>query len=122
MIELTALDFSNGLKSEEGKVNYRRQALYVAQSATCHYCKDYFPIENWTIDHKTPLSRGGSNAFGNLVGACRKCNGDKDNLTEEEYAEVIRLRALPTRPNYLIHRVRNSLMDMAILEVENICK
>jgi len=27
-----------------------------------------------TVDHKLPLSRGGTNDLTNLVGACRRCN------------------------------------------------
>jgi hypothetical protein len=38
-----------------------------------------------------PQSRGGG-AHGNLVKACKPCNGDKGSLTLEEYRLVIALR------------------------------
>lgn len=38
-----------------------------------------------TIDHRVPLARGGSWKRFNLICACRGCNEDKDNMTENEY-------------------------------------
>lgn len=47
---------------------------------TCAYCGE----EGNTVDHILPESRGGENTWGNLVCACRDCNGKKDNMTPEE--------------------------------------
>lgn len=58
----------------------------------CHYCGIRTTI--WTDrndpthlekDHRTPLSRGGSDAPDNLAVSCRGCNLDKRAMTEEEY-------------------------------------
>lgn len=38
-----------------------------------------------TIDHRLPLSRGGTWDRSNLCIACRDCNGAKGNLTAEEF-------------------------------------
>lgn len=38
-----------------------------------------------TVDHQTPISRGGSGAKDNLVTACQTCNQQKANMTVEEY-------------------------------------
>ena len=38
-----------------------------------------------TIDHKIPLSRGGTWKRYNLTCACRRCNTQKGNMTAEEY-------------------------------------
>lgn len=40
-----------------------------------------------TIDHKVPLSRGGSWKRFNLTCACRRCNGEKADMTVEEYSD-----------------------------------
>src|SRR5215472_13531059 len=53
-----------------------------------------------TIDHLTPISRGGKNRFhsivsgsaSNIVYCHRKCNEDKANRTLEEYRIVIAAR------------------------------
>lgn len=47
---------------------------------TCAYCGEFAN----TVDHILPESRGGEWTWGNLVAACVKCNGSKDNLTPEE--------------------------------------
>lgn len=37
------------------------------------------------VDHKLPISRGGSNWPSNLTLACRTCNRDKNNKTSDEF-------------------------------------
>ena len=38
-----------------------------------------------TVDHLTPVRRGGESTEENLVPACRTCNRAKDRMTLEEY-------------------------------------
>jgi 5-methylcytosine-specific restriction endonuclease McrA len=47
----------------------------------CAYCGGLAD----TVDHKQPLSRGGSNEWWNLTAACRSCNSRKHNKTVEEF-------------------------------------
>lgn len=56
---------------------------FVRQGGKCFYCKKL--IGRFHIDHKTPLSRGGSNWPSNLVCACARCNMKKQALTAEEF-------------------------------------
>ncbi len=35
---------------------------------------------SWEVDHKVPISRGGSDSFANLVPACPDCNRTKADL------------------------------------------
>ncbi len=57
----------------------------------CHYC--WIPLANAespgtgmaTIDHKIPLSRGGSNRLENLVLCCEKCNVEKDDQSYKNF-------------------------------------
>jgi hypothetical protein len=52
----------------------------------CYYCNRTLTSQDMvTVDHKTPLSRGGLTTEENLVIACCECNSEKDNMTEEEY-------------------------------------
>jgi hypothetical protein len=40
-----------------------------------------------TIDHRTPLTRGGTWALDNLVIACERCNGEKADMPYDTYVE-----------------------------------
>lgn len=62
-----------------------RERLYCEQSGQCHYCGQHTVFGFWTIDHKTPRSRQGSNRQDNMVGCCNNCNRGKGPLTYEEF-------------------------------------
>lgn len=55
----------------------------------CYYCKKAIQINtnknDLTVDHKTPLSRGGKSIYSNLVISCFSCNSEKADMTEKEY-------------------------------------
>jgi len=57
-------------------------ALLGYHGGACAYCGSKVLIE---IDHRTPLTRGGSNLIENLLPACRRCNRRKGTMTEEEF-------------------------------------
>ena len=52
---------------------------------TCIYCQKPIVFGEDTLEHKIPLSRGGTNLRENLDIACRKCNLQKNSKTEIEY-------------------------------------
>lgn len=56
----------------------------------CHYCGEKTPDALRTVDHKTPLARGGEHTAANLVMACRACNSSKRDMTEEEFFQRIK--------------------------------
>jgi 5-methylcytosine-specific restriction endonuclease McrA len=43
-------------------------------------------------DHKTPLTRGGTNWPSNIQLLCRKCNVKKARWTHREYLEILARR------------------------------
>lgn len=51
----------------------------------CAYCGHRFSPGALTMDHVTPLVRGGRTTRGNCVPACRACNRMKSNLPAEEW-------------------------------------
>ena len=56
----------------------------------CHYCGAELMSDRtreWRIDHRVPVSRGGSDDPGNLVLACELDNQRKGDLTEPEYRD-----------------------------------
>lgn len=58
---------------------------------TCYLCEEPIPFGKDHLEHKTPLSRRGTNKYNNLAIACQKCNCKKHNKTEEEYRKDILL-------------------------------
>lgn len=47
----------------------------------CHYCHEKFSLEELTMDHIVPLSRGGKSTKSNVVTCCKACNNKKKYLT-----------------------------------------
>lgn len=47
-----------------------------------NYQAHHLDPNSFTIDHITPLSRGGTDTLDNLAACCRKCNRDKSNRLE----------------------------------------
>src|SRR5438105_2885390 len=56
----------------------------------CWYCGLDTLVDGPTHDHPTPLSRGGSDVFDNLVLACKHCNSEKGNMDVETYRYFLR--------------------------------
>lgn len=61
--------------------------IYELQRGRCYWCRK--PVKEYHVDHRVPLSRGGSNGPENLVVACASCNLRKGALTPEEFAGVL---------------------------------
>lgn len=79
-----------------------REQMFL-ENNKCHYCIHEMILEkrsmktpikgdSATIEHKIPISRGGSNSRDNKVLACYNCNADKGWLTDEEYFAVLAVR------------------------------
>ena len=52
---------------------------------TCYLCLKAIEFKQDCLEHKLPLSRGGTNVYENLGVAHCICNSEKGNKTEEEY-------------------------------------
>ncbi len=65
----------------------------LAEHPLCDYCR--MPLSfAASLDHRTPVSRGGRHTLDNLAVCCSRCNSIKGMLTENEYREVLTLLAL----------------------------
>lgn len=60
------------------------RALVRQTGGLCTYCREAVSLESGspsfaTIDHETPISRGGLDVLSNLRLACQRCNSEKGN-------------------------------------------
>lgn len=63
-----------------------------SQDWLCAYCESPL-FGTFEIDHMTPLSRGGSNAWDNIAIACVWCNRSKGPNTAEEFMDQVGFRS-----------------------------
>ncbi len=86
---------------------FRRQVtntfLFARDGYKCQYCgrgqHDFKFRECLTRDHLIPLSRGGTNAWTNVVTACSSCNTRKGNRLPEQCGMFPLKR--PTEPHFV---------------------
>jgi 5-methylcytosine-specific restriction endonuclease McrA len=55
----------------------KRDQIFERDRYRCVYCGQVYPVEELTVDHVQPRSRGGDRSAGNLVTACMGCNTRK---------------------------------------------
>lgn len=67
----------------------------------CSYCNDFFPLDNMTKDHVIPVIKGGTDALGNIIPACKKCNHTKDKLSYQEYIMTLRNEQIYKERGYI---------------------
>ena len=51
---------------------------------TCYYCNKSFKPDEFTMDHKVPIIRGGKTSKSNVVVSCKRCNTLKGTKTPSE--------------------------------------
>lgn len=79
-------------------VRLNRRNLFARDRNRCQYCGRRFSVSELSIDHVTPVSRGGGNTWDNLVCACVRCNTRKGNRTPREAG--MHLVTRPRRPRH----------------------
>lgn len=72
-----------------------RDLLHELQSGICYYCHRWYSLDAFSVDHRVPTSRGGSNRYDNKVGCCKTCNRSKGLLTEQEFKDTPREHRKP---------------------------
>lgn len=73
--------------------NLRRMVIE-RDGLRCVYCDLDLVNNEVHMDHVIPESQGGTTTFDNLQVTCRKCNLEKGILTEDQFVEKLRTRAL----------------------------
>lgn len=88
------------------------QLLFSRDRNLCCYCGAQKPASQLSRDHISPLSRGGSNTWMNVVTACLRCNQLKDCRTPQEAGmSMLYVPYVPSRHEGLILLNRRILAD-----------
>jgi 5-methylcytosine-specific restriction endonuclease McrA len=81
------------VKKDRIPLNLRRQVVE-RDGLRCVYCDEDLTNAEVHLDHVIPESKGGLTVYSNLQVTCRKCNLSKGVLTESEFTERLRTRAI----------------------------
>ncbi|MDE2860362.1 MAG: DNA methyltransferase [Chloroflexota bacterium] len=83
----------------EAPIDYRKHKhiLYGQQGGQCTGCRNWFYIQNFTVDHVVPRSRGGTDHIENLQLLCAHCNSVKGDQTQEWLIARLRELGIATR-------------------------
>ncbi|WGV24265.1 HNH endonuclease [Halotia branconii] len=70
--------------SENRVTAQQKKAVTKRAQGCCEYCKSQasFAIQAFSIEHITPISRGGKTTLDNLALSCQGCNNHKYNKIE----------------------------------------
>jgi len=80
-------------KKQHIPLNLRRRIIE-RDGLHCVYCDEDLSSAEIHMDHVIPESRGGHTTYNNLQVTCRKCNLAKGTLSEEEFTQRLRNRAV----------------------------
>ena len=80
-------------KKERIPLNLRRRVIE-RDGKWCVYCDEDLSDKEIHMDHVIAESKGGETTYNNLQVTCRKCNLAKGTLTESEFVERLRTRAI----------------------------
>ena len=77
------------------------------------YCGRKPGLDLMDIDHKIPLSRGGSNSIRNLQVLCRSCNGRKSDKTDREFRRMCKAAGVPPTQTLPTKVISQDALDKA---------
>ncbi|CAM2006759.1 HNH endonuclease [Acanthopleuribacter pedis] len=90
------MDFFVSLTPEDEQKRERTKARELRKSSwwrnqlgsgRCYYCREYFSPDDLTMDHKTPIVRGGRSTKNNCVPCCKDCNNEKKYMHLGEWIQ-----------------------------------
>ena len=105
---LTRIDhIKNGVVSRSKKagipcsltLEQLRELVEASYGLPCRYCTKILTFHNFVLDHRVPMSKGGTSDLANLQLCCRTSNGVKGSLSEEHF--LCLLAWLETQPEEL---------------------
>ena len=66
------------------RLSCNRRNVFWRDKNHCQYCGGVFKLEDLTMDHVNPKSKGGDKSWENIVTSCKCCNSKKRDRTPKE--------------------------------------
>lgn len=66
-----------------------RNQVYDKTDGRCYLCGEFLDFDYFEVEHRIPLTKGGSNEFDNLFPSCHCCNTMKSSIYPQELIEKI---------------------------------
>jgi len=99
----------------KNKVPFSKRNVMVRDRYQCAYCGTN---RNLTIDHITPVSKGGKSSFENCITACKSCNNKKGNRLPSEANMFLNKKAYaPTISEFLRLKMKQLGADIYLKEM-----
>lgn len=70
--------------------DFMYQLTLAVKGKKCWYCGKTLRKKDITMDHLYPRDLGGPTISNNLAPTCAECNGEKSNLTEKQYMQLMK--------------------------------
>ena len=89
-------------------LHLNRRNVLARDGHLCQYCGRHFPVQQLSLEHVIPRSRGGATTWENVVCACLACNVHKGGRTPHEAKMIlVRRPAKPQRNPLLLLKMKN---------------
>lgn len=96
----------------------KRLIVYRKTQGHCYLCGEFVDFDSFEVEHKIPLSKGGTNKLNNLFPACHCCNNIKHDIYLRDLMEKIsqifmyqmRIQNKNSLKWRIIHRELNKMM------------
>jgi 5-methylcytosine-specific restriction endonuclease McrA len=63
----------------KNSIRFSRNNVYIRDNGQCQYCGSHIERKDATLDHVTPIARGGKTTWENCTTACSPCNATKSD-------------------------------------------
>lgn len=85
-LEKTEPDAQEGTPAKRKKFSVKdRLAVYRKTEGHCYLCGEFVDFDSFEVEHRIPMSKGGTNGLDNLYCACHCCNSIKQDIYPEEF-------------------------------------
>ncbi len=63
----------------KNSIRFSRNNVYIRDNGQCQYCGSHIERKDATLDHVTPIAKGGKTTWENCTTACSPCNATKSD-------------------------------------------